>query len=97
MYSSNMLRIWSKRWCVMGTPVAGSCSWHRLWGKQPWVHVQEAEAGGLPLGGDAPAGPQLSAGLGRQCTSPRRAVGHGPMPWSHTALPREHSPPKNRV
>lgn len=32
MYSSNMLRIWSKRWCVMGTPVAGSCSWHRLWG-----------------------------------------------------------------
>lgn len=30
-YSSNILRMWSKRWCVMGTPVAGSCSWHRLW------------------------------------------------------------------
>lgn len=32
MYSSNILRMWSKRWRVMGTPVAGSCSWHRLWG-----------------------------------------------------------------
>lgn len=34
-YSSNMSRIWSKRWCVMGTPVAGSCCWHRLeaWGR----------------------------------------------------------------
>lgn len=31
-YSSNILRMWSKRWRVMGTPVAGSCSWHRLWG-----------------------------------------------------------------
>lgn len=29
-YSSNICRIWSKRWRVMGTPVSGNCCWQRL-------------------------------------------------------------------
>lgn len=29
-YSLNFCLMWSKRCCVMGTPVAGSCSWHAL-------------------------------------------------------------------
>lgn len=42
--------------------------------------------------GEALAGPQLSARVGRQCPPPRAAVRHGPMLWSHTALPFEHHP-----
>lgn len=48
-------------------------------------------AGAAPWG-EGLAGPQLSAGLGRQCRPPRAAVGHGPTLWSHTALPLELPP-----
>lgn len=30
-YSLNFSCMWSKRCRLMGTPVAGSCSWHKLW------------------------------------------------------------------
>lgn len=82
-YSSNMLRIWSKRWRVMGTPVAGSCSWHRLRGT--------SSCGGslcrrLGAAGTAP----------RQHPSPQRGwAGSVPVPgqrWCRTAPPREHRP-----
>lgn len=63
-YSSNMLRIWSKRWRVMGTPVAGSCSWHRLWGT--------SSAMGLCSGGWEPWGCPMAPHSGW--------AGHGPLP-----------------
>lgn len=76
-YSSNILRMWSKRWRVMGTPVAGSCSWHRLWNTISVV--------GPCLGGWEPQK------LSRSCQPMSLSQGMCGT-WPYSILPLEHQP-----
>lgn len=76
-YSSNILRMWSKRWRVMGTPVAGSCSWHRLWST---ISVVGPCSGGWE--------PQK---LTRSCQLMSLSQGMCGT-WPYSILPLEHQP-----
>lgn len=71
-YSSNMLRIWSKRWRVMGTPVAGSCSWHRLRGTSS---CGGSCAGGWELRGPPRGSTPALSGAGQAASPSRGSAG----------------------